>query len=173
MISPQRRRVLLYGMAGLLAGCSSTASRIPHPYAIELAADAQVNPDVRGRPSPVQITVYELRAAHAFQAASYFALTDNPTATLGEALIDTEQVMLQPGQTHVITRAGSLQGRMIGIIAGYRDLDATVWRTVIALPEAQHTNIYKVWQFSPGEEAMRIELGARGMKQVAQDSGWW
>jgi type VI secretion system protein VasD len=157
----------------LLSGCASTASRVPVPYAISLTADAQVNPDSNGRPSPIQITVYELKSGSTFKAQDYFALQANPQAALGAELLNTDQVILQPGQTEVIKHAGSTEATVIGIVASYRDLEDSQWRLTVPLPEAKNTNIYKVWQFSPNQQTVQISVNKTGLTVTGWDRPWW
>ena len=157
----------------LLAACASTAKRVPVPYAISFTADAQVNPDTNGRPSPIQITVYELKSASTFKARDYFALQSNPQAALGAELLNTDQIILQPGQTEVIKHAGSVDAGAIGIVASYRDLEDSRWRLTVPLPEAKNTNIYKFWQFSPNEQTVQIAVDKTGMAVTGWDRPWW
>lgn len=155
-----------------LAGCSSTAKRVPSPYVVELVASEDVNPDARGRPSPIQVTVYELASTNAFENRDFFALQENAQAALGAELAGSEQVVLSPGQTREVARDGDLRARVIGVVAAYRDLEQSRWRLAIDLPEAQNTNIYKVWQFSPNQETIRIRVGRKGLEMVERDRSW-
>ncbi|OZI17247.1 MULTISPECIES: type VI secretion system lipoprotein TssJ [Bordetella] len=157
----------------MLAGCSSTARRVPVPYAIELTADAQVNPDANGRPSPIQITVYELSSSSGFESRDFFSLQTDPQAALGKELLNTDQAILRPGETKILQYAGSADARMVGIVAAYRDLEKSHWRLVVPLPEAQNTNIYKVWQFSPNEETIKISVKDNGLAVTDRERSWW
>src|SRR5690606_41560225 len=80
----------------MLAGCSSTARRVPVPYAIELTADAQVNPNANGRPSHIQITVYELSSSSGFESRDFYTVQTDPQAALGNVLLSTHQALLPP-----------------------------------------------------------------------------
>src|SRR3546814_13491243 len=91
LISILRGLCASFAALALLAGCSSTARQVPVPYAIELTVDPQVNPDVHGRPSPVQITVYELSSSSAFESRDFFALQSDPQAALGKELLNTDR----------------------------------------------------------------------------------
>jgi type VI secretion system protein VasD len=159
--------------AAALSGCSSTARQVPIPYALMLKADPQVNPDANGRPSPIQVTVYELKSPGTFQSRDYFALQADPQAALGKDLLNTDQVILRPGETQTVERPGNAEARVVGIVAGYRDLENSQWRMVIQLPEAQNTNIYKVWQFSPNEEKIQIAVGTKGLSETDRGRSWW
>lgn len=167
-------RGLIVSLAALvLLGCSSTARRVPVPYAIELAADAKVNPDVHGRPSPIQITVFELSSASAFESRDFFSLQSDPQAALGKELLNTDQAILRPGETKTLQYTGNPEARMVGIVAGYRDLEKSHWRLVVPLPEAQNTNIYKVWQFSPNEETIKVSVKDNGLSVTDRERSWW
>ncbi|WP_459615753.1 type VI secretion system lipoprotein TssJ [Bordetella sp. 2513F-2] len=159
--------------AAILAGCSSTASRRPVPYAIELHADPAVNPDANGRPSPIQVTVYELSSPSTFESRDFFTLQGDAQAALGKELLNTEQIILRPGQTYKVSQPGNVEARVVGIVAAYRDLESSRWRLVIPLPEPQNTNIYKVWQFSPNEETVRVSVGSKGVEVVDRERSWW
>lgn len=176
LIGQALRILRLAPLAILMAavvGCSSTASKRAVPYAIELYADPRVNPDANGRPSPIQVTVFELRSSSEFEARDYFTLQGDPQAALGKTLLDSDQVILQPGETRKVTHAGSVEARVVGIVAGYRDLENSQWRLTVPLPEAQNTNIYKFWQFSPNEETVRVSVDGKGLKFVDRESSWW
>lgn len=147
----------------LLAGCAATASKLAVPYELHFQATEELNPDNAGRPSPIQITLYELRSPTAFQAADYFSLQDDPQAALGEDLIAVQRLMLRPGQEHVLQRPGSVDARVLGVVAGYRDLDASRWRLTIELPESRSTNIYKFWQFSPGRARISLQADQKSI----------
>ncbi|WP_353146758.1 type VI secretion system lipoprotein TssJ [Pollutimonas bauzanensis] len=149
-----------------LAGCAATASRLAVPYVVELQAMPDVNPGVNGEASPIQLTVYELKSVSKFQSTGYFALQGDANAALGDELLATSRVILKPGQTEIISRPGDVNAKALAVVAGYRELDASQWRQVVELPESRRTNIYKFWQFSPGEKRIRIEVGKRGMTLV-------
>lgn len=153
----------------ILAGCAATASRLPVPYVIELHAKPDVNPGANGEAAPIQLTVYELKSISKFQSTGYFDLQDDAQAALGDELLGVSRVILTPGELQVIARPGDVSATALGIVAGYRELDSSQWRMLVELPESRRTNIYKFWQFSPGEKRLRIEVGRRGMTLVSDE----
>jgi type VI secretion system protein VasD len=155
------------------AGCSSTARRVPVPYAIELSADERVNPDANGRPSPIQITIYELSSSTAFGSRDFFALQSDAQGALGKELLNTDQMVLRPGETKTLQYPGSSEARMVGIVAAYRDLEQSQWRLVVELPEAQNTNMFKIWQFSPNEETIKVAVQNQKVVVTDRDRSWW
>src|SRR3546814_10407219 len=62
---------------------------------------------------------------------------------------------------------------MVGIVAAYRDLEKSHWRLVVPLPEALNTNSYKVWQFSPNEETIKVSVKANGLAVTDREGSWW
>lgn len=168
-----RRIAACLAVGGLLVGCSSTAKRVPAPYAIELRADPKVNANASGRPSPVQVTIYELKSASTFEASDFFTLQADARAALGTELLNTEQVILKPGDTKVLHYPGNPDARVVGVVAAYRDLEQSKWRLLVQLPEPQNTNIYKVWQFSPNEETVKVAVTRAGLEEVDRSRSWW
>ncbi|MDX3905816.1 MAG: type VI secretion system lipoprotein TssJ [Pigmentiphaga sp.] len=150
-------------LAGVTAGCASTASQLPVPYTVRFTASKDVNPDSRGRPSPIRLQIFELKSATAFESSDFFALQGNASATLGAELIKNEQIMLRPGESADFSGGGNLQARQLGIVAEYRDLEANRWRVSIQLPEPRSTNFYKIWQFSPGKKELQVSVGNGGL----------
>lgn len=121
----------------VLSGCSWM-----NPYSnitkinIRLNGSDYLNPDLRGRPSPIVIRVYELKNAVNFINADFFSLYNDAKSVLGDDLVNVEEMELSPRQAiHVRYRvAGTSQ--YIGVIAAYRDLSSTNWRYVIkAVPK--------------------------------------
>lgn len=157
----------------LIAGCSSTAKRVPAPYAIELRADPKVNVNASGRPSPVQVTIYELKSASTFESRDFFTLDADAHAALGAELLNTDQVILRPGETKVLHYPGNPEARVVGVVAAYRELEQSKWRLLVQLPEPQDTNIYKVWQFSPNEETVKVAVKRAGLEEVDRNRSWW
>lgn len=141
-----------------LAGCASTESKMAVPYVVELRAAKDVNKSLGSRASPVKVTIFELKSTNAFERADFFALQQNPQQALGDQLLDVSSVILRPNTTEVIKGSGNIQAKVLGIIAGYRDINNSQWRLIVELPEAKTTNFYKFWQFSPDEARIVIDV---------------
>lgn len=147
----------------VLLGCASTERAAAIPYQVELLADANVNPDIKNRPSPIVIRVFELRADAAFEASSFFSLQDKPEQVLGQEMIATDRIIMRPGEKKLFNRPGSVDARSIGLIAEYRDLEANRWRKVIPLPPPKQLNLYKFWQTSPDQLKVRVAIKNGGI----------
>lgn len=165
------RRTLLQGAlatspswAGLVSGCASTAKSLPTPYAVSIRIDEGVNPDGRGKAAPILVKVFELKSSGNFETADYFALQDRDRETLSTELVNADQAILRSGEERTFKREAALDSRAIGIIAGYRKLEEARWRIVLPLKEPKQTNLYKVWQFSPSEQAVHIVIKKTGIE---------
>lgn len=164
------RRTLLQGaiatppLLAVLAGCASTARSMPTPYAVSIRIDDGVNPDARGKAAPILVKVFELKSSGNFESSDYFALQDRDRETLATELVNADQAIMRSGEERVFKREAGLDSRAIGIIAGYRKLETARWRTVLPLKEPKQTNLYKVWQFSPGEQRVRIAIRKDGIE---------
>lgn len=120
----------------VLSGCSSAPKPSePTLVRIELSAADSLNPDMNGRPSPVVVRLFRLRHSVVFDAMDYFSLTDREQETLGNEMLFRESLVLHPGESAVREYSMEEDGRLLGVIASYRDIDASTWRASVALPE--------------------------------------
>lgn len=144
--------------AMLLGGCAATESKLAVPYVVELTASDDVNSGGRYQPSPIKVTVYELKTTNAFNLSDFFSLQNDAQAALGDQLLAVNSVILTPGKTERITAHGNVDAKVLGIVAAYRDLDNSQWRMTVDLPSARSTNIYKFWQFSPRAAKINVDV---------------
>lgn len=144
--SPCRRTVLTWIGSGLapigVTGCgvvSAVTTPQMAPTAVprasfEVVADADLNPDQSGRPKPVLLRLYELRAPASFERASFVDLLERDEAQLGQEFVRREELLIAPGERRVIDRSGDNQVRAFGWFAAYRDLERSTWRSVVDAP---------------------------------------
>jgi type VI secretion system protein VasD len=133
---------LLVGLGLTLVGCAASPPTPPVPprivepsnLVITIAARPDVNPDIRGRASPLSLRLFELKSEAAFQTADFFALYDRDQATLGGDMLARDDLIIRPGETQTITRKANADTRLLGVIAAFRDLEHSVWRTSVAVP---------------------------------------
>jgi type VI secretion system protein VasD len=98
----------------------------------------------------VRVRLYELRNATTFSRADYFSLVDKAQATLAADLVAQDELLVKPSDRQMQERTLDEGTRQFGIVVGYRELDAAVWRDVITVPLNQ-TSAYS------------LKFGARGV----------
>ena len=141
------RFLLAVAAALLLTACAKDADKTQpeeaeaNTAAVELHfhAIAGLNPGATGQPAPVRVRIFELKNAATFGRSDYFALAERAQATLGPDLIDQDEVLIQPGQQLSLQRDLDPATRHIGILVGYRELDQSLWRTVMNVPAREYT----------------------------------
>jgi type VI secretion system protein VasD len=125
-------RVIILGVSiVLLAGCQLFGKGDKHTVNTTLKAAFNINPDLKGRPSPVVVSIYQLAAVDKFNAADFFSLYNEPKQLLANDLLNYQQLEIRPEQelTRSIVFASGTQ--YVGVIAAYRDLTDPAWRQTI------------------------------------------
>jgi type VI secretion system protein VasD len=132
------RAFVLAVLLGLVA-CASG----PKPTIVKASVDVQptVNPDIHGRPSPIIVRVYALKSLAAFNGADFFSLFEKDKETLGAELLDREELQLMPGQKLNLQKQFPAETRHIGVLAAFRDLERSQWRTAMAIPAQKTTSV--------------------------------
>jgi type VI secretion system protein VasD len=125
--------VIASGALALTAGCTTPKEPPETPVSLNLIAGSDVNPDARGRASPLTVRVYALKSSSAFTSADFFSLYDKDAATLGADLIQREEMTLHPGETRKLNFVLKPDAKAIGVIAAYRDLERARWRELSPL----------------------------------------
>ncbi|MDR1462981.1 MAG: type VI secretion system lipoprotein TssJ [Azoarcus sp.] len=152
----------------LLSGCGlfgtlklDEREKLPLPLEISLGAAERVNPNVEGRPSPIVVRTFELSNDTRFLAADYFELMGQDGAPLGDELLVSEEFILLPGEVRMVRKRAEANSKFLGIVAGYRDLNGSVWRAIAALPEPYLAG--RVWSNSVSPtKRFYVILGEKG-----------
>ncbi len=133
-------------LALLLAACASGDPKPHEPLRLDLTISAAttVNPDDQGRATPIVVRVYELKTDNAFKAADYFSLQDKDKTVLADDLVKRDEFLLRPGEHQTIRRTADAATTTLGVLAEYRDLPHTVWRTAYVLPATPEKAWYHV-----------------------------
>jgi type VI secretion system protein VasD len=126
--------LVFVAMALLLSSPSAHAAKTVKVKAAVTAAE-DLNPDFEGRPSPVNIIVFQLVSADAFANADFFSLFEPEAAVLGGDMLARTQILLQPGEVREWVAEFSKETRFVGVIAAYRDIENAQWRAVVELPK--------------------------------------
>ncbi len=123
----------------VLSSCGFLPKKSDNPDTVVqlvITASPSINPDINGRPSPVVVRVYQLKAQTAFSVADYFTLTEREQEALGGDLLFRESFVIRPGETRRWERTYSaMGGRGLGIVVGYRDIEHSTWRAFVEVPD--------------------------------------
>jgi type VI secretion system protein VasD len=118
-----------------LSSCAKPTPPPPPPkptvFQVGLAVASNVNPDSRGRASPIVARLFELKSLAAFQSADFLAIFDRDKESLGNELVAKEELILQPGENRKFTRELHSDTRFVAVVAGYRDLERSRWRASV------------------------------------------
>jgi type VI secretion system protein VasD len=120
-----------------------------------VTAAADVNPDLRRRPSPVLIRLYELKAVAGFNTGDFMSLFQRDQAELGGDLLAREEFILQPGESRKLDRTLNEQTQFVGVFAAFRDIDRARWRVA----EAVRVGSSQSWQIRVDAAGLSILPG--------------
>ena len=153
-------RVLL-GVLGLtiIGGCAGAPK--PAETKMQIVATADVNPDGKGRASPIVVRVFQLKTEAEFAKADFFAIYDREKEVLGASLISREEYTLEPGETEDMKFEISRDARYLGVLAAYRDQGAH-WRALSPAPEKGLADMLK-------KDRLTITLGKNAVSLAIKD----
>lgn len=128
----------MLGLAAVLLLCCC-ASGPPKPAIIQanVTVAIDVNPDARGRASPVVLRLFELKNLGAFQSADFFSLIDRDKEALGGELVAKEEFTLRPGEKKHFDRPLQADTRFVAVVVAFRDLEKSSWRAAIPVRASQ------------------------------------
>jgi len=138
------RLLMLWVLSLALAGCSSAPAQ-PEQLKLDLAihAGGSLNPDDKGRASPVLVRLYELKTPSTFEQADYYTLESTDRTVLMQDLLARDEFILRPGEFRDVERKLNPDAQALGFLVGYRDLGKATWRTVYKLPPAPEAAWYR------------------------------
>lgn len=154
-------RVLLGLLAvSIAAGCASAPPK-PAEAKMQIVATADVNPDGKGRPSPIVVRIYQLKTEAEFAKADFFAIYDREKEILGPSLITREEYTLSPGDTQDLKFEVNREARFLGVLAAYRD-PAAHWRAMSPAPEKGLADLVK-------KDRLTVTLGKNAVSLAIKD----
>lgn len=145
----RRRQLLGALMLALAAGCAKPPPP-PKPTLVKVVFNAQanVNPDVRGRPSPVSVRMYGLKSRAVFDTTDFFALYEKDKETLGADLVFKEEFQLLPNENKTLDKQLPPEVLYLAVFAAFRDLERAEWRRVATFVPHQANNLQVVLERS-------------------------
>jgi type VI secretion system protein VasD len=144
-------RLLTLACSITLAVACSSGTKAPLLQGA-IKTEPTINPDLTGRPSPVVVRVYELRALGAFNSADFFSLFERESETLGSELVGREEYDLRPGETRPYKRQLQPDTKFFGVVVAFRDLENSRWRQAVPIPTKREVAV------TVGVEARAVTL---------------
>lgn len=135
-------RWIALAMVAALAGCASGPPK-PTKARMTVIAQADVNPDASGRPSPVVVRVYQLQQDAKFANADFFALFDDEQQLLGGDLLARDEIALAPGERKEVQVEVKGDAKFLGAVAAFRDIRNSQWRAVQPAPKKGLMDVFK------------------------------
>ncbi|WP_166642232.1 type VI secretion system lipoprotein TssJ [Paludibacterium purpuratum] len=113
-----------------LAGCATPP---PEPSVVRIAIQAgdALNPDSDGRPSPVEIWLYELKSKSHFEAVSFFELYTHPDNTLDNSVQAHTQLTVTPGERLVFNHPLTPGTHHLAVLVAFHDIEHSRWRALV------------------------------------------
>jgi type VI secretion system protein VasD len=106
----------------------------PPPFYVTFQAGTELNPDEHHRPLPTQFLVLQLRSTAKFEKASFDDLWQHPKETLGDELVQSNEVSVAPGATVTTGFPRHAQATVVGVVGVFRSHTGESWRAVAPLP---------------------------------------
>ena len=131
-----KRIFLATAAAVALFGCGASG---PAETTVNLSMTGAA--DMNGG-APAQAKVYYLTDTTAFRSADFFAVFNQPEATLGDALIKVETYQLTPGGTVTDTQsfpAAAPTPTAIGVVGAFRDINGAFLQVRPLAPNVPNT----------------------------------
>jgi type VI secretion system protein VasD len=129
---------------------------------ITISTAESVNLDGKQRANPIEIRVYELKSSQTFDSADFFSLQTKDKELLAADLLKVDIFLMKPGEEKKIVRKSDDKTTAIGIVAGYRNLDHSIWRMTQALPEAP----VAAWYRSSNKFVLKVSAEETGLKVI-------
>lgn len=141
----------------LVCGCGSKKAPEREPVELDLliSAEKDVNPNAKGRPSPLAVRIFALHGTGLFEESDYFSLQTDAKATLGDELLAVEaSFVIRPGGRRELRKELTPGASALGIIAGYRNMDEATWQVLHPVPLPPEVG----WFTSPAKIRLHIRL---------------
>jgi len=133
MRAPLLTTAFLCALLAVVGGCKTKRPKpapAPPVAVVSMRAQPDVNPGPDGRPSPIVLRLYQLKADAAFGNSDYFPLFDDEKKVLGGDLVSREEKELFPGQTMSLEVPFAAETRFIALAGGYHDAGSASWRAI-------------------------------------------
>jgi len=122
--------------AVVIQGCFlwSSGDTTPAPIKVSIRASNRLNPDEQGQSLPTVVKVFQLKNPGKADGADFEGLYRREKETLGEDLIQADELVIGPGQQETKTLARDKAAKALAVVAVVRRPAGTSWRSIVELP---------------------------------------
>ncbi|GAA5644308.1 MULTISPECIES: type VI secretion system lipoprotein TssJ [Vibrio] len=117
------RRLSVLLLSLVLSGCSFWGDELVVPQlVVNIKAASNINPNVEGKPSPVELRIYQLTDSQAFNQADFIQIYNDEQGVLkAELLLARQLASVLPGESRQEILPMAAGSKYIGVIAGFAD----------------------------------------------------
>ncbi|MGB0894596.1 MAG: type VI secretion system lipoprotein TssJ [Parashewanella sp.] len=100
----------------------STFTKVPQKLIIDITAANNINPNVKGKASPVEVRIYQLMDSEAFSRADFLQLYTDEQGVLKTGLLSSRHLrIILPGEHRRQVIPLMAETQYIAVIAGFAD----------------------------------------------------
>jgi len=132
-MSLSSRPGILFILLGSQA-CATAAGPGQCRINVEIQAVKRVNVDADGAGLPTTMRFYQLKSLDKLKTATYDDLWNQAGQVLGDDVLDTQEVVVYPSQTHAATLSVKDDANYFAVAAFFRTPKDVTWRTFTRLP---------------------------------------
>ena len=144
-----KKGIVLLCAIVLLAGCGMFKKKKKPPpppeptrVVLEFEAASDINPNGEGRPSPLNVWIYQLKFYSTFGKADFFSLYDNDEQVLGGELIKKQEILLKPNEKRTVFFEVEDDTQTIGFLGVFMDHEGTQWKAAAGIRVNKTTVIH-------------------------------
>jgi type VI secretion system protein VasD len=158
-------------MTSLAASCAHGPSSKPPcdnppPFSVQLTAGPHLNPDARGRALPTSVTLYQLKSGGRVDPLDFQRLTSSAQEALGDDLLKSQEVVLDPGQTMTFWVPRDGKANHLLVVAFVRQPGGTSWRSGASLPPLESDECAErpqpIPKRAPGKDDVQVKFVVDG-----------
>ena len=123
----------------LLAGCSIFSD--PNKLALSIYGSSDLNPDVNGQASPVDVIIFELKNSQHFEGEEFIELYQNSKKALGPDLINHTRLVIKPNECVKRDLNLNPQTNFIGIVVAFQNIDKAHYKQVLIKEKITNTGL--------------------------------
>ncbi len=125
----------------VLLSCSSPIKQSANEIILMFKSSEDINPNINGRPSPVDVHIFQLKNVNTFNQSTFNDLYTKAPDVFGKDFISEHKFEISIHQSNDFILTIDPNARYLGFIVAYYDLKKAKWREIIALSEIQNERV--------------------------------